>query len=106
MLLSLFLTWRLVKAFGWQTFKRVGASRMINRVYNTVLFLSIVIQLALFFVGASAAIWLDQVFNGDIARHTQQSTFFKAVMITVLVVRVPTRLRCSGTDLTFAVRSS
>ena len=44
------------QSFGWQTFKRVGASRVINRVYNLVLMLSIAIQLALFFVGASAAL--------------------------------------------------
>lgn len=47
---------------------------------------SIAIQLALFFVGASAAIWVDQVYNGNIGRLTMRPTFFKAVMITVLTV--------------------
>ncbi len=47
---------------------------------------SIAIQLALFFVGASAAIWVDQVYNGNIGRLTMRATFFKAVMITVLTV--------------------
>lgn len=62
---------------------------MINRVYNLVLMLSISIQLSLFFVGASAALWVDQVYNGNIGRLTMQPTFFKAIMITVLVVRTP-----------------
>ena len=104
LLVSLFLSWRLMKVgnlnlstctfsmtlrsqtFGWQTFKRVGASRTINRVYNLVLMLSIAIQLSLFFVGASAALWIDQVCNGNIGQLTKQPHAFKAVMITVLVV--------------------
>ncbi|KAI0651545.1 hypothetical protein C8Q79DRAFT_933948 [Trametes meyenii] len=89
LLVSSFLSWRLMKSFGWQTFKRVGASRVINRVYNLVLMLSIAIQLSLFFVGASAALWIDQVYNGNIGRLTMQPTAFKAVMITVLVLLVP-----------------
>lgn len=54
---------------------------------------SIAIQLALFFVGASAAIWVDQVYNGNIGRLTMRPTFFKAVMITVLTVctTIPSR---------------
>ncbi|EJF66419.1 hypothetical protein DICSQDRAFT_142019 [Dichomitus squalens LYAD-421 SS1] len=89
LLVSAFLSWRLMKTFGWQTFKRVGASRTINRVYNLVLMFSIGIQLALFFVGVSAALWVDQVYNGNIGRLTQDPTFFKAVMITVLVLLIP-----------------
>ncbi|KAI0670209.1 hypothetical protein C8Q78DRAFT_1039658 [Trametes maxima] len=89
LLVSSFLSWRLMKSFGWQTFKRVGASRVINRVYNLVLMLSIAIQLSLFFVGASAALWIDQVYNGNIGRLTMQPTAFKAVMITVLILLVP-----------------
>ncbi|KAH9853099.1 hypothetical protein C2E23DRAFT_823292 [Lenzites betulinus] len=89
LVVSAFLSWRLMKSFGWQTFKRVGASRVINRVYNLVLMLSISIQLALFFVGASAALWVDQVYNGNIGRLTMKPTFFKAVMIIVLVMLIP-----------------
>ena len=47
---------------------------------------SIAIQLSLFFVGTSAALWIDQVYNGNIGRLTQQPHVFKAVMITVLAV--------------------
>ncbi|KAI8995420.1 hypothetical protein BD414DRAFT_534588 [Trametes punicea] len=89
LLVSALLSWRLVKSFGWQTFKRVGASRVINRVYNLVLMLSIAIQLALFFVGASAALWLDQVYSGNIGRLTRHPLFFKVVMIAVLILLVP-----------------
>lgn len=89
LLVSAFLSWRLMKTFGWQTFKRVGASRTINRIYNLVLMFSIAIQLALFFIGASAAIWVDQVYNGNIGRLTMRPTVFKAVMGTVLALLIP-----------------
>ncbi|KAI0757276.1 hypothetical protein C8Q80DRAFT_1090727 [Daedaleopsis nitida] len=89
LLVSIFLSWRLMKTFGWQTFKRVGASRTINRVYNLVLMFSIAIQLSLFFVAASAALWIDQVCNGNIGRLTHQPLAFKAVMIVVLVLLIP-----------------
>ena len=74
------------KAFGWQTFKRVGASRSINRIYKLVLCLSIAIQLALFFILVSMALWIDQLYNGAIGHLATNSTLFKVIMIVVLVV--------------------
>jgi hypothetical protein len=38
--------------FGWQTFKRIGASLEINKLYKIVLVFSIGLQLGFFFVGA------------------------------------------------------
>ncbi|KAH8100487.1 hypothetical protein BXZ70DRAFT_1022326, partial [Cristinia sonorae] len=89
LVVSGFLSWRLIKLFGWQTFKRVGASLTINRLYNVVLVLSIVIQLSGFFIVVSGGLWIDQVFNGDIGRLTDSATFFKATMIIVLIVLFP-----------------
>ncbi|THH29726.1 hypothetical protein EUX98_g4461 [Antrodiella citrinella] len=89
LLVSVFLSWRLIKLFGWQTFKRVGASLAINRIYNAVLVLSIVIQLSGFFIVVSGGLWIDQVFNGDIGRLTTRASFFKAIMVVVLVLLIP-----------------
>lgn len=80
------LTNAVVQLFGWQTFKRVGASLAINRVYNAVLALSIAIQLSFFFIVVSGGLWIDQVFNGDIGRLTKSATFFKGMMVIVLLV--------------------
>ncbi|KAG9092947.1 hypothetical protein FRC06_011731, partial [Ceratobasidium sp. 370] len=44
---SAYMSWRLLKTFGWLTFKRVGASLEINRIYKLVLSLAIVLQLSL-----------------------------------------------------------
>jgi hypothetical protein len=74
--------------FGWQTFKRVGASRTINRIYKLVLVLSTVIQLTLFFVVGTAALWIDQLYNGAIGVLTTQgsSNLHQALLVLVLVV--------------------
>ncbi|KAI5123715.1 hypothetical protein M0805_000309 [Coniferiporia weirii] len=89
LLLSAFLSWRLVKLFGWQTFKRVGASRTINRVYKLVLTLSIAIQLSLFFIVASIGLWIDSLYNGAVGHLSSQPELYKGVMIAVLLLLVP-----------------
>jgi len=89
LLTSAFLTWRLMKLFGWQTFKRVGASLTINRIYKLVLILSIIIQLALFFMVVSLALWLDQLWNGQIAHLASRAYVYKPVFIVVIILLVP-----------------
>jgi hypothetical protein len=87
--ISAFLTWRLVKLFGWQTFKRVGASMTINRVYKLVLVLSINLQLALFFMFATIGLWIDQLWNGQIAHLAKLAHVYKASFIVVFILLVP-----------------
>jgi len=89
LLISAFLTWRLVKLFGWQTFKRVGASLTINRVYKIVLTLSITIQLSLFFMIVTVALWIDQLFNGEIAQLATLAWLYKVMFTVTLVLLVP-----------------
>ena len=47
---------------------------------------SIAIQLSLFFVGASAALWVDQIYHGNIGRLTNHAKMFTALMIVLLIV--------------------
>ncbi|KAI9511762.1 hypothetical protein F5148DRAFT_1274103 [Russula earlei] len=75
--------------FGWQTFKRVGASVSINRIYKLVLTLSIVIQLSLFFVVLAVALWLDQLYNGAIAVMSTQSNLYQVFLMVILVLIIP-----------------
>ncbi|KAG1904800.1 uncharacterized protein F5891DRAFT_1012870 [Suillus fuscotomentosus] len=88
LLVSSFLSWRLAKLFGWQTFKRVGASIVISRVYKFVLVLSIVIQISLFFMVVSISLWLDQLWNGNIGR-LDTSPEFKPLLIVTLILLLP-----------------
>ncbi|KAJ6574679.1 hypothetical protein B0H19DRAFT_933287 [Mycena capillaripes] len=87
--ISCFLTWKLVKLFGWQTFKRVGASLTINRVYKLVLTFSIVLQLSLFFMGATVSLFLDQLFNGWAGRLAWHPLLYKINFITTGVLLIP-----------------
>ncbi|KAF7340022.1 B-block-TFIIIC domain-containing protein [Mycena venus] len=89
LLVSCVLTWKLVKLFGWQTFKRVGASLTINRVYKLVLLLSITLQLSLFFMGATVSLFLDQLINGWIGHLAWYGTLYKVMFIITGVLLIP-----------------
>jgi hypothetical protein len=77
------------QVFGWQTFKRVGASRTINRIYKIVLILSITIQLCLFFMLVTVSLWIDQLFNSTIGDLADFQTLYKVSSFITLVALVP-----------------
>lgn len=89
LLIAVILSWRLTKAFGWRTFKRLGASMKIRTQYRAVLILSITIQLAFFFIVASAGLWLDQLINGVISQITEQKVACEVVTILILALLIP-----------------
>ncbi|KAG6919586.1 hypothetical protein DXG01_004250 [Tephrocybe rancida] len=87
--LSSFLTWKLFKLFGWQTFKRVGASLTINRIYKIVLTLSITIQLSMFFMAVTVSLWIDQLFNSAIGDLADLKTLYKIASFVTLALLIP-----------------
>ncbi|KAF9455016.1 hypothetical protein P691DRAFT_770111 [Macrolepiota fuliginosa MF-IS2] len=89
LLVSGLLSWKLFKLFGWQTFKRVGASLTVNRVYKMVLILSITIQLSLFFMAATVSLWLDQLINSVIGDLVDLRKTYLASSIITLVLLIP-----------------
>lgn len=89
LLISCVLTWHLVKLYGWQTFKRVGADLKINRLYKIVLVLSITIQLSLYFMALTVSLWLDQLFNGAIGDLADFTKIYKAAAFITLVLLGP-----------------
>jgi hypothetical protein len=89
LLVSVILTWKLVQSFGWQTFKRVGASRHISRIYKFVLTLSIAIQLSVFFMAVTVGLWLDQLWNGSIGRLADLKRLYQIVFLITLVLLIP-----------------
>ena len=64
----------------------MGASMKIRTQYRVVLTLSVIIQLALFFIVASAGLWLDQLINGVASQITRQKVLYEAMTVLVLVV--------------------
>jgi hypothetical protein len=72
--------------FGWQTFKRIGASRAVNRVYKLSLSLSITIQLSFFFMAVTISLWIDQLMNSGIGDFASFLTLYKATSFVTLMV--------------------
>ncbi|KAH9486641.1 hypothetical protein JR316_0000706 [Psilocybe cubensis] len=89
LIISSFLTWRLIKLFGWQTFKRVGASLTINRIYKLVLILSITIQLSLFFMIVTVSLWVDQLLNSVIGDFATSLKLYKVTSFITLALLIP-----------------
>ncbi|KAF9056479.1 hypothetical protein BJ165DRAFT_1433809 [Panaeolus papilionaceus] len=86
---SIFLTWKLIKLYGWQTFKRIGASLTINRVYKLVLTFSIAIQLSLFFIVVTVSLWLDSLMNREIGEKVDFLKLYKATSFITLALLIP-----------------
>ncbi|KAG8895246.1 hypothetical protein FRB99_000688, partial [Tulasnella sp. 403] len=83
------LSWKVVKAFGWATFRRIGADRRINRVYHFVLMMTIFLQLSLFFIVTSVALWIDQLCNGSIGIFSKHMMIYRVVGICVFIILIP-----------------
>lgn len=86
---SAFLSWCLLKQFGWQTFKRVGASLSVNHMYKLVLGLSVVLQLSMFFIVSSIALWVEQISNGPAEFITEHTTAYQIFYLVIIIVRIP-----------------
>lgn len=84
---SIFLSWRLIKQFGWQTFKRVGASLSVNHMYKLVLGLSVVLQLSLFFIISSMVLWIEQLCNGPARFVTKHLFIYEILYLITIIVR-------------------
>ncbi|CAE6392710.1 unnamed protein product [Rhizoctonia solani] len=89
LLSSGYMSWKLLKTFGWLTFKRVGASLEINRMYRVVLCLAIVLQLSLYFMVVSMALWIQELYRGPAAKETSLAPLYKAIVAIQLVALLP-----------------
>lgn len=91
---SVFLSWCLLKQFGWQTFKRVGASLSVNHMYKLVLGLSVVLQLSMFFIVSSIALWVEQISNGPAQAITKHTTAYQILYLVIIIVRISFTSTC------------
>lgn len=87
--ISIYLTWKLIKLFGWQTFKRVGASLTINRMYKLVLVMSITLQLSMFFMGITVGLWIDNLINGVASKQATFIALYKATAFATMILLIP-----------------
>ena len=75
-----------LQTFGWQTFKRMGASLTINRAYHMLLALYTLLQLSFFFMIITVSLWLDNLFNGVAADVALAPTLYKVTAFLILFV--------------------
>jgi len=68
------LTYKLFTVYASQTFSTVGASTEVNRIYKLVLLLSVILQLAGFFILGQSALWISKISFGAI--RTLADDFF------------------------------
>ncbi|KAG8745420.1 hypothetical protein FRC10_008130 [Ceratobasidium sp. 414] len=83
------LSWRMCRVYGWQTFKRIGASRVMTRAYRLVLAFSIHLQLAVYFFVTSSALWVDELLNGPVACFAEHRPIYEGVFITSVLLLLP-----------------
>ncbi|KAG8774956.1 hypothetical protein FRC15_000894 [Serendipita sp. 397] len=83
------LSWRLVKLFGWQTFKRIGASIQVNRIYMIVLIFSIGLQMSFFFVIAMMGVWVDILCSSILGSTADNKKLYMAFAIMACILMVP-----------------
>lgn len=64
----------------------MGADLRINRVYKLVLCMSIILQLSLFFIVTSMALWIDQLYNGFVGVFARHGNIYRITdLVTFLV---------------------
>ena len=56
---------------------------------QVVLVLSIVVQVTMFLVIASLALWVDELFGGEVASLSNTTTIFKGIAIVSLILALP-----------------
>ncbi|KAF9563225.1 hypothetical protein CPC08DRAFT_760988 [Agrocybe pediades] len=84
-----YLSFMLFRVYARQTFKRVGASSKVHKIYMLVLVFSVFIQLSCFMSLASSATWIDKVSAGTLSRHASHTKVYLAAFIVTLLLQIP-----------------
>ena len=70
-------------------FDRVGAPDHVIKLYRLFLGLFTCLQLAVYLLVTSVALWVDQLVNGAIARISSHTTVYLALFTFTLVAFIP-----------------
>ncbi|KAG8954158.1 hypothetical protein FRC04_000378 [Tulasnella sp. 424] len=89
LLVSALLSWKIIKVFGWATFRRIGADRKINGIYTIVLLMTVFLQLSLFFIVTTMALWIDQLCFGAIGKFSSHMMVYRAIDIIIFIMLIP-----------------
>ncbi|TDL16338.1 hypothetical protein BD410DRAFT_795455 [Rickenella mellea] len=89
LLASSVLVWRLCRDYKTLMFTRVGAPENVVRIYRYFLGVFVCLQLSVFLVLASIALWIDQLMNGAIAHISTHTTIYDALFISTVILLLP-----------------
>ncbi|KAJ7364087.1 hypothetical protein DFH08DRAFT_838308 [Mycena albidolilacea] len=89
--MAVYLSIKLIKVYGPNTFNRVGASKEIIRIYKYFLAVFVSFQVAALLLISAIALWLDQMVNTDnaISGMTYHKNIYLALSIFTLAILVP-----------------
>jgi len=89
--LAIYLSLKLIKVYGPNTFNRVGAPKEIIRIYKYFLAVFVSFQLAALLLISAICLWLDQLVNRDnaISGMTYHKSLYLALSIFTLAVLIP-----------------
>ena len=102
------LAFKLVSGYRKSTTKLVGGEKYVGHLYKVrilpshfeserllmiclqvVLVLSIVVQVTMFLIIASLALWVDELFEGVVASLSRTTSIFKGIAIVSLILALP-----------------
>ncbi|KAJ6576527.1 hypothetical protein DFH09DRAFT_1149585 [Mycena vulgaris] len=89
--LAAYLSMKLIKVYGPNTFNRVGAPKEIIRIYKYFLAVFVSFQLAALLLISVVCLWLDQMVNRDnaISGTTYHKPVYIALSIFTLAILIP-----------------
>lgn len=83
------LSWRLVKAFNAQTFKRIGPPEHILRMHRPYYAISVCLYVSIFLTVTVLSLWSDQLMNTAISVISQHTTLYKTLYFFTIATVVP-----------------
>ncbi|KAF7327699.1 hypothetical protein MKEN_00349400 [Mycena kentingensis (nom. inval.)] len=93
LVLSVYLSTKLIKVYGVNTFNRVGAPPAIIRIYKYFLAVFVSFQISGLMLISAVSLWLDQMVNRDNAMSSDNFTYHRslylALSIFTLAILVP-----------------
>jgi hypothetical protein len=89
LIISLYLSWHLLKVYNAQSFKCVGAPRHIVRIYKFFMAILACLQLEVFVLVVAMALWVEKLTNSPMATYSWHTTVYQGLFIFTTVVLIP-----------------
>jgi len=89
LLISIYLSRRLYKTYRTNTFRRVGPPKNVLRMYRYFLAVLVSIELSVFILVNTMALWIDQLLHGVIKQLSSHTVVYDGTFIITAVLLIP-----------------